>query len=330
MSLFDATTRSGPVLDPSARHFASRTGTGQAFGTFGELLQGVTTSNLDFLVTLPIDRGSTARFTHITDTDTITVLPDHKRKARLLARLMLDAHGRTGGGVLEVDSDLPEGKGFASSSADLVATARAVAQALGVPVPPTTIESFLRRIEPTDGVMYPGAVAFYHREVRLREFLGPLPPLSIIAVEEGGVVDTIEFNRRPKTFTHAERVEYDRLLEEASEAVKTGEAAPIGRVATRSALLNERLRPKRLLEPMIRIARECDALGVAIAHSGTTVGVLITGADPEHRHKINAVTSLTEALAGSAAHFRTPPSWARPPMPVTADGTPDQRNQGAI
>ncbi|MEU2260959.1 hypothetical protein ABZ557_11885 [Streptomyces sp. NPDC019645] len=39
------------------------------------------------------------------------------------------------GGVPTVDSVIPEGKGLAGSSADLVATARAVGQALGLPMP---------------------------------------------------------------------------------------------------------------------------------------------------------------------------------------------------
>ncbi|MER7753334.1 kinase [Kitasatospora sp. NPDC097643] len=282
------------------------TGTGTAPGTFGELLQGVTARDgIDFLVTLPIDSGATATFTAEPGTDTVTVHPPHKHRARRLVRLMLDAYGFAGGGRLRLCGELPEGRGLASSSADLVATARAVGQALGVPMGPETIEDFLRRIEPTDGVMYPGVVSFHHRQVRLREFLGPLAPLTIVGVEEGGAVDTLEFNRQPKPFTAAERREYDDLLERVSHAVRTGDLRTVGQVATRSAQLNERLRPKRLLHRMISLAEEFDALGVAVAHSGTAVGVLVADSDPEAAAKLAGLRERAAALAGNATLYRS-------------------------
>src|SRR4051794_22862710 len=96
-------------------------GSGWACGTFGELLQGVLPdSGLHFLVTLPITAGSTATFRYDARSARIEVSPENKRKSRRLARLALDALGHPGGGELLLTSDLPEGKGLASSSADLV------------------------------------------------------------------------------------------------------------------------------------------------------------------------------------------------------------------
>ncbi|MEU9075417.1 kinase [Kitasatospora sp. NPDC004745] len=285
-------------------------GTGSAPGTFGELLQGVTAEErLDFLVTLPIDAGATATFTAEPGAGTVTVHPPHKHRAARLVRLMLDAYGFAGGGRLRLSGGLPEGRGLASSSADLVATARAVGEALGVPVGPAVIEDFLRRIEPTDGVMYDGVVSFYHRQVRLRELLGPLSPMVIVGVEEGGAIDTLGFNRRPKPFTRAHRLEYDELLERVSEAVRTDDLPTVGRVATRSALLNEHLQPKRLLHRMIGLSEEFDALGVAVAHSGTALGVLVAESDPECARKVAELRTRAAALAGHTTLYR---SWRGP------------------
>ncbi|GLK12742.1 hypothetical protein [Streptosporangium carneum] len=290
-------------------------GTGSAFGTFGELLQGMTSKDRrDFLVTLPIDRGATATFNLDRNSDGITVLPRHKAKAQRLVRLMLDAYRWPGGGTLHLRGDLPEGKGLASSSADLVATARAVGAALGVPVEAETIERFLRGIEPTDGVMYPEVTAFYHREVRLREVLGPLPPLVIVGVEEGGVVDTVEFNRQSKRFSEADCAEYDRLLERISRAIRDGDVTTIGEVATASALMNEKLRPKRLLHQMIDVSRECGGLGVSIAHSGTFLGVLVAESDPECARKVQAIMDMAKTLADDVTVFRSFRSPA--PLPL--------------
>lgn len=60
------------------------------------------------------------------------------------------------------------------------------------------MEDWLRPVEPTDGVMYPGVVVFEHRAVRLRAELGTLPPLTVVAVDEGGHLDTVAHNRRPR------------------------------------------------------------------------------------------------------------------------------------
>ncbi|MCP9975684.1 hypothetical protein LUX02_19820 [Streptomyces somaliensis] len=154
------------------------TGVGTAFGTFGELLQGVLPEeDGDFLVTLPVARWTRAAFRLDPDLDDVVVRPVWKRKARRLARMIVEEGApRPVGGELTVHSLIPEGKGLASSSADLVATARAVGQALGLAMPAPRIERFLARIEPTDGVLYPGIVAFHHRSVRLRAVLGSLPP----------------------------------------------------------------------------------------------------------------------------------------------------------
>ncbi|MER6546716.1 kinase [Streptomyces sp. NPDC001250] len=246
-----------------------------AFGTFGELLQGALPEDgPDFLVTLPIARWATATFEYESAHDGVAVYPATKTKARRVAEAVL-ARYSGGGGSLRLSGSLPEGKGLASSSADLVATARAVASALGVDLQPQAIEDLLRRIEPTDGVMYPGVVAFEHRNVALLARLGVLPPMTIVGIDEGGTVDTVAFNRIPKNFTAAERDEYARLLDEAQTAVRAGDAAAIGRVATRSAHLNQRLCRKRTLNAMTALSAEIGGVGVVTAHSGSTIGLML-------------------------------------------------------
>jgi L-threonine kinase len=294
------------LLGREIRPATARVGTGYAPGTFGELLQGVLPAGgPDFLVTFPITEGSRATFRPDPDALGVTVLPAHKTKSRTVAGIILDRYGLPGGGHLDIDSGLPEGKGFASSSADLVATARAVGDAYGMTFAPRTVESFLRRVEPTDGVMYDGIVAFYHRETRLREWLGVLPPLTVIAHDEGGSIDTIGFNRIPKPFDAADRAEYARLLDEIGAAVRAGDLAAVGRVATRSAEMNAKLRPRRHLAVLIDACRDIDGHGVVLAHSGTTVGVLIGADDPERAAKVAHVRAACRPLGGEVSTHRS-------------------------
>ncbi len=254
-------------------------GTGAAFGTFGELLQGRFVEqhrSLDFLVTFPMEIYSHAAFIPDDSINTVVVLPAWKQKSQLLANRILEHYEMPPGGRLILDSDLPAGKGLASSSADLVATARALSSSFGLPISNELLQSFMREIEPSDGVMYPGVVSFYHRQVQLREFLGPLPPIAIVGLDEGGMLDTCQFNQYPKNFTRSEEQEYLYLLNTISTAIKKEDICTIGKVSTRSALLNQRINKKQTLYEIIAICEEVQGLGIAVAHSGTCIGILLS------------------------------------------------------
>jgi L-threonine kinase len=285
------------------------TGVSAAFATFGELLQGVLAdadlADPDFLVTLPIARWAVARFVLTPGSGELLVSPPHKTKARRLAEMITADAGRPGGGRLSIESTLPEGKGLASSSADLVATARAVANALGIVMPPQRIESYLARIEPTDGVLYPGIVAYHHRSVRLRAVLGTLPSMAVVSVDEGGEVDTVAFNHLPKPFTSADQREYARLLERVSGAIAQRDLAEVGRVATASARMNQALRHKWSLDAMVGICESVGGLGVVVGHSGTTVGVLLDTGGPEFAHQLASAARACQQLAGNVTVYRT-------------------------
>lgn len=294
------------ALAAAARPRRRATGVSACFGTFGELLQGMLPEpGGDFLVTLPIAQWSVAMFQVYPDATGISVHPPHKTKARRMAELVLDALGVEVGGSLVIDSTLLEGKGLASSSADLVATARAVGNALGRDLPDPWIERLLFRVEPTDGVLYRGLVAYNHRTVNLVARLGSLPEMTIVGVDEGGRVDTVAFNRRKKPFSATERQEYARLLERLTTAVSTVDLAEVGAVATRSAVLNQTQNPKRTLPDVLRIAEEAGALGVVATHSGTMLGIMLDPADPGYVRRFAAVLVACSGLGCEVSVYRS-------------------------
>ena len=285
--------------------YRGATGVSTCFGTFGELLQGMLPEpDADFLVTLPVARWTMSTFRVDPGRTGVEVRPAHKGKARRMAEMVLAMAGAPGG-LLTVDSNLPEGKGMASSSADLVATARAVANAVGLDLPPVLLEDLLRRIEPTDGVLYPGVVAFDHRRVRLRARLGSLPTMTVVGLDEGGTVDTVAFNRIAKPFTPADRREYARLLARLTQAVARRDLSEAGAVATRSAEMNQALWPKRALDDVLRVCEEVGALGVVAAHSGTMLGVLLDAADPHYVERISATVRACSLISPDVSLYRS-------------------------
>ena len=281
-------------------------GFGCAPGSFGELLQGALPgTDTDFLVTLPITLSSQATFRPDPADPGVTVEPGYKRKSQAVAVRALRALGVAYGGQLRIDSRLPEGKGLASSSADLVATVRAVADAYGARFDESSIEDLIRGIEPSDGVMYPGIVSFHHRRVRLRQRLGFLPSLTVVAHDTGGVVDTVSFNRAAPAYTDRQRQEYQQLHERICAAVPAGDLAEVGRVATRSAELSVRRRPRPDFAAMRRFCAEVAGLGLVITHSGTHLGILLDERAGDHAHRVAHARELCRGLPGSVAVYRS-------------------------
>jgi L-threonine kinase len=155
--------------------------------------------------------------------------------------------------------------------------------------------------------MHPGVVAFDHRRVCLRARLGWLPALTIIGLDEGGVVDTVAFNRRAKPFTAADRARYADLLHAMGSAVARQDVRRVGALATVSAEMNQQLCPKRALDDLRRVCRDIGGLGVVTAHSGTMVGILLSPDDPDYRRRMADGLRACAELAGTVSLFRTLP-----------------------
>jgi uncharacterized protein involved in propanediol utilization len=287
------------------------TGIGRCFGTFGELLQGALAGQeREFLVTLPIARYSTARFTASPGSREICVHPPHKEKSRQLAEKLMHILDLDSGGSLSIESELPPGKGCASSSADMVATARAIQSAFGVSISQASLARVMSSIEPSDGVMYRGIVSFYHREGVLRKFLGYLPSLTIVGLDEGGQVDTIELNGRSKPLGHARRAEYEHLLMGTEKAIARGDLGSLGEISTRSTVLNQEILPKTHLDLLLDMRRRYGALGVVTAHSGTQLGLLFGPDTSKHSQSLSAIVAELsqygpEVCIYHTHHFRT-------------------------
>lgn len=272
-----------------------QTGVGVANGTFGELLQGALRNDDDhFLVTLPIQKFSTARFTPDASTTRITVTPAHKTKSLKLVQKLLHHYGCVLGGQLTIESELPEGKGLASSSADLVATVRALEATLGHTIPTELVLALLRTIEPTDGVMYHEFVTFFHRKVELGRRLGFPSRLKVVALDAGGQVDTLEYNQRHSRFTDEECTEYAALLTSLESAIRANDLPRLGRITTRSAILNQKRNPNRYLERVLAIHEATQALGVVVAHSGPCLGLLFPAEPTYVKHIARAQTLLAD------------------------------------
>lgn len=256
-------------------------GTGRANGSFGELLQGrLPEHDTHFAVSLPIEAGSRVEAMVTPGPPTVNVRPDHKWKAARIATDWLAECGLAASVTLTIETELPEGQGFGSSTADMLATVRALDAALDGRTDPFRATRMMARIEPTDGLAFDHPVAVDLANGKVLRLLAPLPPMIVAGSETGSEVNTLSVSRRRPRIGAADAAEFEELLDALEAACRQGDAAAIGRVATRSARIHARLTGReRVTSSRLMPDR---ALGNVIAHSGTLSGRLFPG----HNHRL--------------------------------------------
>ncbi len=163
-------------------------------GSFGEVLQGRCEQG-DFLITLPIAKGTTATIKADEKIfSSITGAPE-KTKATASVNYLLDylkIPSNKRSFRITLDCELPVGSGLASSTADCVAAMRAVCKYLGVSSDPELFSDIIAQIEPHDGIMYPNCVIYNHRSGKLIKDLAFTPSCLVVTAELKHPVSTIQ------------------------------------------------------------------------------------------------------------------------------------------
>ncbi|MDQ2835967.1 MAG: hypothetical protein M3Y89_00930 [Actinomycetota bacterium] len=260
-------------------------GIGYAPAHHGELLQGTFEDGAGrlrrALVTLPQpERGSratfypSARHWGIVGTPELTKV----RRAALLALREFSTHpSPTKGGQIEVLSDIPRGIGMGSSTSDVAATIRAVANFHGVSLSREEVGRLSVLAEcASDSVMIDDRVVlFAHRDGDVLETLGPrLPPMVVVGcnTDPGARVDTLAM--QPADYDDTELGAFQVLRAALRRAIAAGDVALLGRVTTASARINQRFLPKPALEALLALCLQHGGCGVQVAHSGTVAGLI--------------------------------------------------------
>jgi len=289
------------IFAPAPTPEACRAGHGEVYAHHGEIVQGLFYSSdgqLEHgLVTLPCALfRARARFRPLRS-GPLTVEPGDRTRARTAARLTLDALGRTGwGGALRLESTVPLCWGCGSSTTDVLATIRAVADAFGVVLEPGWIARISVAAEAaSDSLMYgpERAVLFAQRRgTRLLDLGGPLPAVRVLGfnTELDGGVETLALPPMPYSAWEIEA--FRPMLGLLRRAVERQDPRLLGRVATASTLVTQRHRPKRGIPEALRLAREVGAVGVQVAHSGTVAGLLFDPADDPAGRIVHARAGL--------------------------------------
>lgn len=261
-------------------------GAGSASAHHGEILQGAFRNGKDrlkrALVTLQCPGWkSYATFYPISQRADIICTPG-MWKARRAAILSMQEFSTdrspVTGGCVEIYSDVPRGIGMGSSTADVTAAIRAIADFHGAT--PTTEQIARIAVEAecaSDPIMIDDRVVlFSHREGSVLEIFGrQLPSMIVVGCEADPGTESIDTIALPPAVYSAADIEiFSSLRSELRTAVATGDVARLARVATSSAIISQRFLPKLAFDFLLDLCERAGGCGVQVAHSGTVAGVI--------------------------------------------------------
>lgn len=275
----------------------SRVGVATSPTHHGEIVQGVFHDGEGrlqrALISLPCSLFSVQATFAPASGAAVTVWPPAKVKAARAAEETLRRLGwPRSAGHLQLSGEVPESRGFGSSTADALAAIRAVQDAFLCELPDSTVAEIAVYAETaSDPLMFDDrAVLFAQRIGRvLEDFTRPLPPLSVLGFGtslSGKGVDTLAIP--PAQYDQREIAQFAELRHMARTALHNGDARLLGEVATASAAINQRHLPVPAFDTIRGLIERVDAVGLQVAHSGNIAGLLFDAAhsDLNERHEL--------------------------------------------
>lgn len=289
------------------------TGYGQCFGSCGELAQGLLPDHQHFHITCPVqDKVSRVQIQFKPSTDLhLTGIPAGKSKLRA-AILQACQTARISGAEIRVShtSDLDQhlGQGMASSTADIVAGARALADAIQEQFSPQTLAGIACGIESSDGLMYPGISAVSQKTGQQLASWQWQPAFHILMLIPNTSLDTHQIDLQAQQ----QKVdEYQKLWDELHQAVRQQNIQAFARAATRSALMHQQYLANPCFEQVYPLLDKLGALGANLAHTGTVCGVLFNRDEQGRELALAAQEELAQGMDDTRIELSSTPAYER-------------------
>lgn len=272
-----------------------------SIGHHGEIIQGVFRDGEDRLhrglVTLPFVPRHSIALARSTNSATVEIEPKHKRKALQAIEMFLERVNQDATGIhVTIKSNIPEGFGLGSSTADIVSSVGATARLLGASVKSRDLFQLAVQAETaSDGIMFlkwPHLVC--QREGRVLErYKWRLPRFSLLSFNAApnDPVDTLDYTAA--RYSDDEIDEFQVLRALLRRAFKKQDLALLAEVATRSAIINQRHLPQPHFNEILEIVRDAKAPGLQVAHSGRMIGIILR---PEWRYHSRSVQTIQREL----------------------------------
>ena len=250
-------------------------------GSVGEIIQGKY-NGIDVLLSCPINL-----YTEI-------ILSDEKKrdneeeyiKSYRFIDNILDKWGyRNWKIALSINSTIPKGKGFASSTADLSAIYNGLLRLIDRKFNQEELIKHCLKIEPTDSIIFDKATIFDYKEGKVTEKVGNYFKFHVLCFIGENVVDTVEYNS--KELQPLKKI--DDLLGELREAFEDKDIKKLAKVSTESIIRNQHRLKYNILEEVLEINKLLGGLGIIGAHSGDMLGIIFDNIDEEKMKRIKNI-----------------------------------------
>ena len=241
----------------------------------GEFVQGFL-GNEEYLSSYAINLFSVATLEEGKE-----IIQKGPKKSRRAMELVFERFGlpvdETKNISLNIKSQIPVGKGMASSTADIGATIKATLSMLNKTLTGEEISKLAVKIEATDSLLLNQHSIFNPLTADIKKYLGGINDAKVVILEPSDILDTKSIRMTPnyKTYKMQNKEIIKKSFELLDEGLAKNDLNLIGKACTYSGLANENIHKKPFLEKIIDISNKYGCYGVNIAHSGTVIGILM-------------------------------------------------------
>ena len=178
---------------------------------------------------------------------------------------------------LNIKSQIPIGKGMASSTADIGATIKATLSMLNKTLTGEEISKLAVKIEATDSLLLNQHSIFNPLTADVKKYLGGINDTKVVILEPDDILNTKLIRTMPdyKSYKMQNKEIIKTSFDLLDEGLLKNDLNLIGRACTYSGLANENIHKKPFLKEIIEISDRFGCYGINIAHSGTVIGVLM-------------------------------------------------------
>jgi uncharacterized protein involved in propanediol utilization len=252
---------------------------GVSCGTLGELFQGPYWDRREpqiSIISLPVEKYSWCYFIKQPGSDSPSEDDLSGRPKSVMAvKLFLNRYGRTlPPGRWEFHSELPVGKGMASSTADIVAAIRCMFNVFKIAYDQRVVIEILRSIERSDTVFLDEFTLYLSaRHEIVRTFGNKVGLYTCYVVEDDSIV-TEDLSHQLIHHYRRNARSYRKCLSDITMAFADGDVHGVARCSTVSAELSQGIVPKVCFDDVVGSQKDFRADGVFVAHTGSVIGYL--------------------------------------------------------
>ncbi|WP_444996444.1 GHMP family kinase ATP-binding protein [Aliikangiella sp. IMCC44359] len=177
-------------------------------------------------------------------------------------------------GQWEFNSDLEVARGMASSTADIVAIIRCVANYYKKSLSLKQLLQILFEIERSDSVFLETPTLFCSSHHKIIQQFKKFPPIYALFMHENKTINTDDTKLILLEHYQKNRPHYSRLYQDVIEQFTHQNSKAICQLSTRSSELSQKVMPKLSFHEIHQKMKAFQADGIITAHTGSAIGYL--------------------------------------------------------